>query len=274
MHELIWVLTGLLAGLLVGRALRGEGYGLMGSLLIGTAGGVVGGWLLDFLHVPGAGGLAFHFLSSLVGATVFVVGVRVLDGAARTVAHHNGHLEGGELEAALRRLGAIERRVLAKLVSRGTVTTNAQAEFEQQATFGQRVADQVASFGGSWTFIGIFVLIMAVWMSINMREIKPFDPYPFILLNLLLSCLAALQAPVIMMSQNRQAARDRIDAQNDYKVNLNAEMQILSLHAKFDALIAERLQELETRLAEQGAILERLARDPGDGQGEGASDPS
>jgi len=260
MHELTWIVSGLLAGLLAGRVLRGEGYGLFGSLLIGTAGGVVGGWLFEILRVPGAGSLAFHFMSSWVGGAVFVVGVRVLDRATRAArAQIVPGGEGVDLEAAIRRLGSLERRVYAQLLARGTVATDADAEFERQSTFGQRVADQVAAFGGSWTFIGIFGLVMAIWMFINIREPRAFDPFPFILLNLVLSCLAAMQAPVIMMSQNRQSVRDRLDAQNDYRVNLNAEMQILSLHAKFDGVISERLQVLEERLAAQTALLERLA---------------
>ncbi len=271
MHEITWILSGLFAGLLAGRVLRGEGYGLFGSLLIGTAGGVVGGWLFEIFRVPGAGSLWFHFLSSLVGGAVFVVGVRVLDRATRgAAAQRLTGVESVDLEAAIRRLGSLERRVYAQLLSRGTVTTDVHAEFERQTTFGQRVADQVAAFGGSWTFIGFFLLVMAVWMGVNVREAKPFDPYPFILLNLVLSCLAALQAPVIMMSQNRQAARDRVDAQNDYRVNLNAEMQILSLHAKFDTVIAERLRVLEERLETQAALLERLSGGtPGDAGGAG-----
>ena len=98
------------------------------------------------------------------------------------------------------------------------------------------MADRVAAFGGSWTFIGLFLGMMVVWMIINIFEHTPFDPYPFILLNLCLSCLAALQAPVIMMSQNRQSLKDRLDASHDYEVNLKAETEIVSLHLKMDEL--------------------------------------
>lgn len=267
MNELTWILSGLLAGALAGRVLKGEGYGVIGSLLIGSAGGIVGGWLFQkFLGVTSDGSLPLHFLSSLVGGVVFVVGVRTLDRAARAAVgpHRNHQKEGLELESAIHRLGALERRVLSRLLSRQSAVTDPNAEFEAQATFGQRVADQVAAFGGSWTFIGLFLLMMATWMLFNARDTQPFDPYPFILLNLVLSCMAALQAPVIMMSQNRQSVRDRIDAQNDYQVNLNAEMQILSLHAKFDAMIADRLRLLEEQQAAQIALLERLTgTDPG-----------
>jgi uncharacterized membrane protein len=108
--------------------------------------------------------------------------------------------------------------------------------FDQQLTFGQRVADRVAAFGGSWTFIGMFLLVMLMWMIWNSEDVRRFDPYPFILLNLVLSCLAALQAPVIMMSQNRQSAKDRLDARTDFEVNVRAEAEITRLHAKFDEL--------------------------------------
>ena len=129
-----------------------------------------------------------------------------------------------------------------------------------------QVADRVASFGGSWAFIGIFLTGMVAWMAMNRDMKAPFDPYPYILLNLILSCLAALQAPVIMMSQNRQGARDRVDARGDYEVNLRAEMQIMALHAKLDAtrdpewvriaehmiLQSERLARIEERLGVRG----------------------
>lgn len=127
-------------------------------------------------------------------------------------------------------------------------------------TLGQRVADRVAAFGGSWPFIGLFLLLMVVWMVLNTRSTKPYDPYPFILLNLILSCLAALQAPIIMMSQNRQAARDRIDAQHDYEVNLIAEQQVLEIHRKLDELRATQVAELLDLQRQQMAILELLRR--------------
>lgn len=132
---------------------------------------------------------------------------------------------------------------------------------QEAITRGQKLADRVAAFGGSWGFLIAFFVVLALWIVLNVALPggEAFDPYPFILMNLVLSCLAAVQAPVIMMSQNRQSLRDRIDAQNDYQVNLNAEMQILSLHAKFDAMIADRLRLLEEQQAAQMALLERLA---------------
>ena len=124
------------------------------------------------------------------------------------------------------------------------VSRNANEEEEDQMTVGQKIADKVASFGGSWTFILLFALILAVWMFVNAEFFNktPWDPYPFILLNLVLSTLAALQAPVIMMSQNRQSTKDRIKSDLDYEVNMKAELEVAHLHNKIDK-IYERIQE-------------------------------
>ncbi len=119
--------------------------------------------------------------------------------------------------------------------------------FDRQMTMGERVADAMAAFGGSWKFIGIFLAAMAGWITWNVKAAQPVDPFPFILLNLLLSCLAALQAPVIMMSQNRQAARDRLEAHQDFEVNVQAEGEIAELHAKIDRLERLLLEALEKK---------------------------
>lgn len=131
---------------------------------------------------------------------------------------------------------------------------------DERPTLGQRVADRVAAFGGSWPFIGLFVLVMVSWIVLNVRSAKPVDPYPFILLNLLLSCLAALQAPIIMMSQNRQAARDRAEARHDYEVNIIAEQQVLEIHRKLDELRATQVAELLELQRRQMELLELLGR--------------
>ncbi len=127
---------------------------------------------------------------------------------------------------------------------RTQVSRNVNEEIEDVLTFGQRIADKVAAFGGSWTFIIAFAVFLFIWMAINSYALhealkmksKPFDEYPFILLNLMLSTLAALQAPVIMMSQNRQATKDRMQADQDYQVNLKAELEVAQLHSKVDRI--------------------------------------
>jgi uncharacterized membrane protein/uncharacterized membrane protein YeaQ/YmgE (transglycosylase-associated protein family) len=265
MNVLAWILSGIVAGWLTGYALKREGYGILGNLLIGSIGGVVGGWALEVgLGVNPEGGWGAHIMIAMLGGVLLVGGVRVLDQMARR-AHllpksGNGAENVTDIDAAIRKLGDFERKVWAQVLRRSSVVKDPIAEFDRQSTFGERVADRVAAFGGSWPFIGIFLLIMAIWMLINVRNPRPFDPYPFILLNLVLSCLAALQAPVIMMSQNRQTARDRIDAKNDYQVNLNAEVQILALHGKFDELRERQLTELIELQRRQLALLEDLTK--------------
>jgi len=162
-----------------------------------------------------------------------------------------------ELEAKLRELSDHERRFLARLLERPH-PHDPNIAFDQQMTLGQRVADRVAAFGGSWTFIGLFLLVMAVWIAINAARVATFDPFPFILLNLLLSCLAALQAPVIMMSQNRQAVKDRYDAKCDYEVNVRAEMEITHLKEKLDVRDVEIAELIEIN-RRQLVLLERLS---------------
>ncbi|MBW8851621.1 MAG: DUF1003 domain-containing protein [Xanthomonadales bacterium] len=132
-------------------------------------------------------------------------------------------------------------------------------------SFGERVADGMARFGGSWAFIGGFLLFLALWVVGNvwLMRAHPFDPYPFIFLNLLLSMLAALQAPVIMMSQNRQAARDRAAAEHDYAVNLKAELEIMALHDKLDQLRVEQMEKILAAQGEQIALLQRLLAERG-----------
>jgi len=126
------------------------------------------------------------------------------------------------------------------------VSLNINKEFESSLTLGERLADGLAKFGGSWSFLIIFMAILVIWMGINIFVLqgKPFDPYPFILLNLVLSCLAAVQAPVIMMSQNRQEAKDRLRAEHDYEINLKAEIEIRKLHERMDHLLMHQWQHL------------------------------
>ena len=140
----------------------------------------------------------------------------------------------------------LEKQVLEKLKSNKFVAEDVEPELESEASFADRLSDKIAEFGGSWKFIISFLSMMAIWMSVNILwyHEKGFDPYPFILLNLVLSCLAALQAPIIMMSQNRQEAKDRIRSEHDYQVNLSAELQIRMLHEKLDHLMHNQHRQL------------------------------
>jgi uncharacterized membrane protein len=146
--------------------------------------------------------------------------------------------EKGELTEA-------EQEVLESLRRRESILDR-PGEQEDSQSFGQRLADRIAAVGGSWGFILTFCGILVGWVILNSVILahKPFDPYPYILLNLVLSCLAALQAPVIMMSQNRQAEKDRRQAEADYKTNLKAELEIRHLHVKIDQLIAQQMQKM------------------------------
>jgi uncharacterized membrane protein len=160
-----------------------------------------------------------------------------------------------------------EHRVVQHVDERLPISHDTNLEFEKKLTFGQRLADQVAAFGGSWTFIVIFAAILLAWVLLNtlilVRYSASFDPYPYILLNLFLSMLAAVQAPVILMSQNRQGVKDRLDAAHDYEVNLKAELEILSLHEKIDELREMKWAELMTMQQEQIGLLTRLLKERG-----------
>ncbi|MCX5517077.1 DUF1003 domain-containing protein [Kaistia defluvii] len=165
-------------------------------------------------------------------------------------------------------LSAGDRRLLEKMATRSHVARNINAEFDSQLTFGERLSDRVAAIGGSWTFIGTFAVVIIVWVVLNSLVLVSwngvFDPYPYVFLNLVLSMVAALQAPVIMMSQNRQAEKDRMAAQHDYEVNLKAEIEILALHEKFEQVrngeLRTILERVETVLQVHLAADERAAR--------------
>lgn len=155
-----------------------------------------------------------------------------------------------------------EREFVHHLVERKHIVRDINKEFDDQLTLGQRVADKVATFGGSWTFIIIFASTLVIWVVLNsviLAKINDvFDPYPYILLNLFLSMIAALQAPVIMMSQNRQSIKDRLDAAHDYEVNLKAELEIANLHEKIDELREKKWVELVEMQQEQIRLLTKL----------------
>jgi uncharacterized membrane protein len=146
-----------------------------------------------------------------------------------------------------------ERAVIERCVRRLAVSRNINLDMDKSSTFGERLADRVAEIGGSWGFIIGFALFIALWSIVNtvLLATHAFDPYPFIFLNLTLSMLAAVQAPVILMSQNRAAARDRLVANHDYEVNLKAEIEIAALHEKLDEIRAHELATMIRRLEEE-----------------------
>jgi uncharacterized membrane protein len=154
-----------------------------------------------------------------------------------------------ELRRERGELGEIEQEIARHAGEHLAIAGNLARQFAREITFGQRIADQMARVGGSWGFVIGFLAVLGCWIALNaLLAYRAFDPYPYILLNLVLSCIAALQAPVIMMSQNRQAARDRMEAEEDFRVNLKAELEIASLHEKVDHLLHaqwERMVELQ-----------------------------
>lgn len=164
------------------------------------------------------------------------------------------------LEAEYQKLSEIEHAVVSKITRRGRVSRVVHQDLDATMTIGERVTDKIAQFGGSWRFIGLFGGVLALWMIVNawVLAARPFDPYPFILLNLVLSTLAALQAPVIMMSQNRQAHKDRIKADQEYEINLMAEIEIRDLHDKLDSLRFKQWHELWHIQKRQIELLEHL----------------
>lgn len=154
------------------------------------------------------------------------------------------------LEPEKGELSTLEQDVLRSLKEHELLSTDVESEFEQQWSFGERLADRIAAFGGSWTFLIWFGVFLLCWIGMNSLTLffRPVDPYPFIFLNLILSCIAAIQAPVIMMSQNRQEAKDRVRSQHDYQINLKAELEIRHLHEKVDHLLShqwDRLVEIQ-----------------------------
>ena len=169
------------------------------------------------------------------------------------------------LETEVGEISALENDVLESLKKNELLSTNIYADFDAKLTRGEMLADRLATFGGSWRFIILFGLVLFVWIGVNSFALlnRPFDPYPFILLNLLLSCLAALQAPIIIMSQNRMEARDRLRAEHDYKINLKAELEIRHLHEKLDHLLKQQwtrlleIQEIQLELMKE--LAERKA---------------
>ncbi len=159
-------------------------------------------------------------------------------------------------------LSSLEREVVESLRHHDLLSANVDAEIEQDRSLGERLADRIATFGGSWTFLIWFGVFLLVWIALNTVVLlkRPPDPYPFILLNLVLSCLASVQAPIIMMSQNRQEAKDRLRSQHDYQVNLKAELEIRHLHEKMDHLLSHQWERLVQIQEIQLELLSELGR--------------
>lgn len=167
------------------------------------------------------------------------------------------------LEEEKGELSQLEHEVVLALSEEKALASNINVQFDRELTVGEKMADKVAEFGGSWTFLIAFLVFCMVWIGINSSALllrKPFDIYPFILLNLLLSCLAAVQAPVIMMSQNRQEAKDRLRAEHDYRVNLKAELEIRVLSQKLDRLLSHQWQRLLEIQQIQMDFIQELTR--------------
>ena len=166
------------------------------------------------------------------------------------------------LQDEIGELSALDQEVIESLEQHEILSSDIEKQFEKKLTFGEHLSDRIAEFGGSWKFLITFGAVIFVWIGANVALLatRTFDPYPFILLNLILSCLAAVQAPVIMMSQNRAEARDRLRAENDYKVNLKAELEIRHLHEKIDHLLRSQYNRLFEIQQIQIELLEELGR--------------
>ena len=280
MRQLVlWTVTGLAAGWFVLTVMRSRReFGVLGDLVMGCLGAIVGGWLFRRLGIVAPDHVGGQIVVALVGATALLASVRVLRSAMQVTGVANVAATAvaattGDLEDRLKRLGSFERSIVQAWLTRQARLRDPNVTFDEQITFGQRVADKVALVGGSWTFIGVFGIGLAAWMALNQELDRPFDPYPYILLNLMLSCLAALQAPIIMMSQNRQVLKDRSDARTDYEVNVRAEMEILSLHRKLDLLRDEEWRRLCSAVEQHQASLAAIERRL-DGLGTRPSEPA
>jgi len=174
------------------------------------------------------------------------------------------------LEIEKGELTSLEEQVVKSLKEQELLSQNINIEFDRRLTFGERLADKIAEFGGSWRFIIFFTSFLLLWISVNtiILMLRPFDPYPFILLNLILSALAAIQAPVIMMSQNRQESKDRVRGEHDYRINLKAELEIRLLNEKIDHLIIHQWQRLLEIQEIQIDLMEKfVGKTPQENQG-------
>ena len=156
----------------------------------------------------------------------------------------------------------VNREIFQSVQEHELLAKNVDTEFDKTRSFGERCADKIEAFGGSWKFIWLFAILLVLWMGVNTSIIlaKPVDPFPYIFLNLILSCLAAIQAPVIMMSQNRQEERDRMRGENDYKVNMKAEIEIRAINEKIDKLLNDQWKHLLEIQQMQVDMIQDMAR--------------
>jgi len=176
--------------------------------------------------------------------------------------HFRGEYVEDALEEETGQISHLHEEVLESLKEHEILSRNINLEFEQELTVWERMSDKLAAVGGSWRFILGFAAVLVVWVGINSIALwrQPFDPFPYILLNLVLSCLAAIQAPVIMMSQNRQDAKDRLRSEHDYQLNLKAELEIRHLNEKMDLLLSSQWRRLLEIQRVQMEVLEELVR--------------
>lgn len=257
MHVWQWLLTGLIAGLLGRWVLPESRIGFAGDLALGSIGGIATGTLLRMTGIieprPGTMQMAVALTGAIGMLALMHLAARAALRATRVVGNV---VQPRNLQARIAQLSPTDRAVLDKFLAREPVAHD--LEQEHITPLGERLADGVARFGGSWAFIGLFGAVLSAWMLYNHETVQPFDPYPFILLNLVLSCLAAIQAPIILMSQNRAAQKDREHAHADYEINLKAELEILALHEKVDELRERAWRELITQQERQIELLERL----------------
>lgn len=159
-------------------------------------------------------------------------------------------------------LSELEEEVIQSLKQQDLLSENINEEYEERLLLGEKLADKIAKFGGSWAFLSIFAIILFTWMGVNSFQLlkEPFDPYPFILLNLVLSCLAAVQAPIIMMSQNRQVFKDRLAQESGYQVDLKSELQVRQLNARLELFMKHHWQKMHEITRMQEEILHELDR--------------
>jgi len=260
MHVFQWLIAGMIAGLTARLALRASGIGLTGDVALGGLSGLLAGALVRYAGYVEPQPGAIQFVTSMVGAFGVIALVHAFARFTSRAGRYLGVTPGTNgLEGLLAGLSNFERGILEEFLRRKPIARDIQREREESESFGQRTADAVARFGGSWAFIGLFVAALLAWVLFNMEVHQPFDPFPFILLNLILSCVAAIQAPIILMSQNRQAEKDRIHARADYEVNLKAELEILALHSKVDDMRDKILQDLIEEQRRQLRLLDQMS---------------